>query len=41
MDSTQNFSSYFTLKEKGIQTDGIKVLPITTPQGTFKIEPNR
>jgi hypothetical protein len=41
MDSTRNFSSYFTLKEKGIQKGGIKVIPNSTPKGTFKNEPNR
>lgn len=34
---TQNGSTYFEAKYDGIQTGGIKVIPITTPKGTFNV----
>jgi proline iminopeptidase len=35
--STENASSYFTNLDTGVQTGGIKVIPITTPKGTFNV----
>lgn len=34
---TQNESTYFEAKYNGIQTGGIKLIPITTPKGTFNV----
>lgn len=34
---TQNGSTYFEAKYDSIQTGGIKVIPITTPKGTFNV----
>jgi proline iminopeptidase len=30
-------NTYFTNTEQGIQTGGVKVIPITTPKGTFNV----
>ncbi|MEY3423076.1 MAG: hypothetical protein RIR48_3406, partial [Bacteroidota bacterium] len=30
-------SGYFTPKEKGLQTGGVKVVQITTPKGNFNV----
>ena len=35
--STEPASSYFTNQDSGVQTGGIKVIPITTPKGTFNV----
>jgi len=35
--STENNSSYFDNTEQGIQTGGVKVIPINTPKGKFNV----
>ncbi len=35
--STEPRSTYFTNLDSGVQTGGIKVIPITTPKGEFKV----
>ena len=35
--STDRASSYFTNLDSGVQTGGIKVIPITTPKGKFNV----
>jgi proline iminopeptidase len=35
--SSENASSYFSNLDSGVQTGGIKVIPITTPKGTFNV----
>jgi proline iminopeptidase len=35
--SAEKASSYFSNLDSGVQTGGIKVIPITTPKGTFNV----
>ena len=41
MDTTQQStiasSNYYNLEEEGVKTGGVKMIPITTPVGTFKV----
>lgn len=35
--SASDTAAYFTSEDTGVQTGGVKIIPIQTPQGTFKV----
>ena len=36
-NSNSNYTKYYTNKDKGIQTGGVKLIPISTPMGNFNV----